>query len=998
MGKKKKSHLQIIMEDVGIEIDGHLDSNTDSDEDEEEEYTRRRSGTKKPTRRDDNDSMDDNSEEDSPRGYRRGKSRSKRRGEKDDNDDVDEEEEESDENRRRTNRNRGRGAVNKKKEEEKKTGKKGVGKEDEKKKKDSDSQSSNDSSDDESFTEEEMEKLLEQVDEKKKLIATIRNKPWRMKKKLSVLRDAQKFVEKFEGALGKGKGKKFYAYKVMMLKKWIKFKRDFENFKTACIPWEMKIKEVESHFGSSVASYFIFLRWMYGVNLVLFGLIFGLVVIPEILMGLPYGSLPRKTVPRAEEKTAMDFSVLWDFEGYAKYSVLFYGFYNNQRTIGWLKFRLPLSYFMVGVGVFGYSLMVVIRTMASNANESTGDGDDGNFNFSFKMFTSWDYLIGNPETADNKFASITTSFKESIVDEEESHKDENIHLTRFLRVLANLMIICCLCGSGYLIYFVVKRSQTFSKMQNVGWYERNEVEIVMSLLGMFCPPLFETIGNLEDYHPRVALKWQLGRIFALFLGNLYTFLLALMDDVNEKLTQEDVIRNITYWTLYNYYNSSTFLNGSDTTPPPIHPADVPRGPCWETNVGVEFVRLTVSDILVTYVTILVGDFLRACFVRFMNYCWCWDLEAGFPSYAEFDISGNVLGLVFNQGMIWMGSFYAPGLIGINVLRLLTSMYFQCWAVMSSNVPHERVFKASKSNNFYMGLLLLILFLSLLPVAYTIMSLPPSFDCGPFSGKKRMFDVIQETMQHDFPPFVAKILSSIANPGLIIPAILLMVLAIYYLNAVSKAYQQANIDLKKKMQMQREEEKNKRNNNTQANSVMRDLEDLLPPSARNALGLQAAGTESQTATAGSNSGPANSTGPGMARRDGLQMPTPRIAVTSPPVPRQMGAPPGGPSRFPVHFIHNYGSLEADILVSIDLRSEVGGDFERNILPSQWECGGYNCQWYQLGNGNTSGGATVDVANHQHPPQITMAEKPKTSKESNGWTGNGNKDGESDSRMT
>lgn len=79
----------------------------------------------------------------------------------------------------------------------------------------------------------------------------------------------------------------------------------------------------------------------------------------------------------------------------------------------------------------------------------------------------------------------------------------------------------------------------------------------------------------------------------------------------------------------------------------------------------------------------------------------------------------------------MGAFYAPGLLGINVLRLLTSMYYQCWAVMACNVPHERVFKASKSNNFYMGLLLLILFLSLLPVVYTIMSLPPSFDCGPF---------------------------------------------------------------------------------------------------------------------------------------------------------------------------------------------------------------------------------------------------------------------------
>lgn len=31
-------------------------------------------------------------------------------------------------------------------------------------------------------------------------------------------REAQAFVDKFEGALGKGKGRKWYAYKVMMTK------------------------------------------------------------------------------------------------------------------------------------------------------------------------------------------------------------------------------------------------------------------------------------------------------------------------------------------------------------------------------------------------------------------------------------------------------------------------------------------------------------------------------------------------------------------------------------------------------------------------------------------------------------------------------------------------------------------------------------------------------------------------------------------------------------
>lgn len=66
--------------------------------------------------------------------------------------------------------------------------------------------------------------------------------------------------------------------------------------------------------------------------------------------------------------------------------------------------------------------------------------------------------------------------QESIVDEKENQKDENIHLQRFLRILANLMILCCLGGSGYLIYFVVKRSQDFAKMDpaSLTWFQKNE--------------------------------------------------------------------------------------------------------------------------------------------------------------------------------------------------------------------------------------------------------------------------------------------------------------------------------------------------------------------------------------------------------------------------------------------------------------------------------------------------------------------------------------------
>ncbi|XP_075383407.1 transmembrane channel-like protein 1 [Mycteria americana] len=808
------------------------------------------------------------------------------------------------------------------KKQDKKPDKKGKKEKSNKKKKDKKKSGSGSDSDseEEPITEEELAKLKEEVEEKKKLIATLRNKPWKMKKKLSVLKEAQLFVEKFEGALGKGKGKKFYAYKVMMTKKWMKFQRDFENFKTACIPWEMKIKEIESHFGSSVASYFIFLRWMYGINMILFGLTFGLVMVPEALMGKPYGSLPRKTVPRAEEASAMNFATLWDFSGFAQYSVLFYGYYNNQRTIGWLKFRMPLSYFLVGVGTIGYSFMIVIRTMARNANED-GGGDDTSFNFSWKMFTSWDYLIGNPETADNKFASITTSFKEAIVEEQESRKEENIHLTRFLRVLANFLALCTLAGSGYLIFFVVRRSQKFALegLENYGWWERNEVNMVMSLLGMFCPTLFDVISSLENYHPRIALRWQLGRIFALFLGNLYTFIIALMDEINLKLEEEKIVKyNMSIWeaSLYN----GTIPENSTAPPIQVDPADVPRGPCWETMVGQEFVRLTVSDTMTTYITILIGDFLRAVFVRFFNYCWCWDLEYGFPSYSEFDISGNVLGLIFNQGMIWMGSFYAPCLPAINVFRLHTSMYLQCWAVMCCNVPQERVFKASRSNNFYMAMLLFILFLSTLPAVYTIVSIPPSFDCGPFSGKTRMFEVISETLEHDFPSWFGKVFGYASNPGLILPFILLMVLSIYYLNATSKSYKEANLELKKKLQSQAEENKRRNKQKAQKSNEQEEYPfETEPPQPKQKGGKQDESTANQDNKKGQAGNEAKKTGqpqeasssqalqhPGPApngryppQSRGGNLPPPSIAVTRPPGPRGYGVPgyPPGNPRFP-----------------------------------------------------------------------------------------------------
>lgn len=49
-----------------------------------------------------------------------------------------------------------------------------------------------------------------------------------------------------------------------------------------------------------------------------------------------------------------------------------------------------------------------------------------------------------------------------------------------------------------------------------------------------------------------------------------------------------------------------------------------------------------------------------------------------------------------------------------------------------------------------------------------------YDALVLSGKKRMFDVIHETLESDFPTWFSKVFSYVSIPGLVLPFILLMV--------------------------------------------------------------------------------------------------------------------------------------------------------------------------------------------------------------------------------
>lgn len=80
-------------------------------------------------------------------------------------------------------------------------------------------------------------------------------------------------------------------------KKWQHFRRELVNLSTLFVPWQLRIKEIESHFGSVVASYFTFLRWLFWVNIVLAFTLSTFVILPEVSNFLiPSHSILNKTM------------------------------------------------------------------------------------------------------------------------------------------------------------------------------------------------------------------------------------------------------------------------------------------------------------------------------------------------------------------------------------------------------------------------------------------------------------------------------------------------------------------------------------------------------------------------------------------------------------------------------------------------------------------------------------------------------------------------------
>ena len=120
-------------------------------------------------------------------------------------------------------------------------------------------------------------------------------------------------------------------------------------------------------------------------------------------------------------------------------------------------------------------------------------------------------------------------FREALLDAFEKQKEDNKDWrVTAKRATAQFLVLILLAGSAFAVITVVKRSAECESGVKCSFYRQNEITIIMNLIGFIVPNIFDILSLLEDYHPRKAMNWMLGRIMVLNLLSLYALIIALI--------------------------------------------------------------------------------------------------------------------------------------------------------------------------------------------------------------------------------------------------------------------------------------------------------------------------------------------------------------------------------------------------------------------------------------------------------------------------------------
>ncbi|CAG0880488.1 unnamed protein product [Cyprideis torosa] len=566
------------------------------------------------------------------------------------------------------------------------------------------------------------------------------------------------------------------------------------------VPFRSSMRQIEAFFGTGMVSYFIFLRRLLYLNLAISLLLFLFIVLPHLVLEetstkstvgggeSTAGPLPRveadrscngtnvtvefcsecydNLVQNSQENNSVLDKIQAGFLGTNAFELtpLFYGYYQRDPlsfpNLRW-RYNVPLAYLLVTLVHIFISFVSIVRDAAKGFQDSLMT-HKGNFNkYCSLFFAGWDFCIRKASAASIKKRAIYHEVKGLITSERLKEERRNRTTAKkfrlySLRFVSNLISLCLLAAAGFAILkaasFSLSKSDTVEEGFKQLLYEYLP-SIVIILLNLFVPYLFMFLLTFEDYSPLFEDKMTLLRMLLLRLASLGTLM----------------------WSFYDMVQCDAPVTNcagdGEECKAPV---------CWETYVGQQIYRLTILDFLVALVTTICLPIPR----KLLGRCFASNEKIRGIVVATFNLPKELLDLIYVQSLSWFGAFFSPVVPLLTLVKLFLLFYVKKFYLSHLCLPPSKVHQASRTNAFFMVILLVSFCVVTVPVGFVVSDIRPSLACGPFRGLDFMWQEVLKTIEKW--PGLLKIAEFMNTSAFFIPLIIALCIALYYYYAVGRA--------------------------------------------------------------------------------------------------------------------------------------------------------------------------------------------------------------------
>ncbi|XP_076061142.1 transmembrane channel-like protein 7 isoform X1 [Oratosquilla oratoria] len=620
-------------------------------------------------------------------------------------------------------------------------------------------------------------------------------------------------------------------FKYIMSMKWFKAKQSVKSTFHDYSLWHKDLKEIEGIFGSGVGSYFRFLRYLFILNLIITIIIFGFLVVPQLLSRfytLPnsdtnnitttssktfgqsingislhvkdnayveetYDQSLLQVTPFAQEYTVAFGPLDWlTGAGWFNSTELYYGAYLSQSfsLVGETAYSIPEAYFFTILICFFIYLVVILRRVTQLYRQNYIDTEhDMSTSFMKKVFCAWDFNITSEKAAAIKHKGIYSELVELLQEfgHEEEEESKWKRLGSFIVKTFFWIIICgALVLVGWLIYELLEEGlkESLENQMNLPgdtYFESSlslmVYPVIVTAIIIIIPIIFELVVKIEGYkNPRIKLYVTLIRTILLellVLGVLIFFWYKQSPGLRKQI--ENVGESDS-----DHGNLSEPHNQTESTPL-----------CWEVGLGQEIYRLLIVDFLVILISSYPLDFIKNLLVSRGK------ME---DSVQDFNIARNTLHLIYSQTLLWAGLFFCPLAPIIVALKMVITFYLQKVSIVRNLKPTRRPWRAAQTETVFSALTLLSLILAFMAYGFVLARGSSSTECGPFVDYKHYIDFMWKLFSSD-ETSILHVIGFFFKPGVVAALLGALAIMVYCAKSIAEGREEMVKVLRQQLELE-----------------------------------------------------------------------------------------------------------------------------------------------------------------------------------------------------